>query len=57
MITLYVLVMLFNGTGNAQSSFAVDGIASWAECQRLGAELKKEVLWGKPICKPYRATR
>lgn len=53
---MFVLVVWF-GIADQQSSFAVPGIASQAECERLGAVMSKGKPWPQPRCYPYRGVR
>lgn len=51
---LFALVVWF-GSGSTQSSFAVSGISSYQECQRLGAVLAKGKSYAEVDCQPYKA--
>lgn len=54
---LYVLVIWF-GAGNAQTTFAVPGIATRAECVRLGRQLRAAyggLTEQSAQCFPYKA--
>ena len=49
---VFVLVIWF-GTGTSQTTFAVPGISSLPECQRLGRALGSGA--AKVVCQPYRS--
>lgn len=51
---VFALVIWF-GAGNAQSSFAISGIATQQECQRLGRDVAKDKPLAQVRCYPYRA--